>query len=181
MPAAQKHEMTPTGSVPVPDPTTLTRESILREIERVKEFFGEMINGKDTLFTSMIAGIKAVFDEKFNNVNLQFSGRDIALVAALQAAKEAVGEQNKSNAMAIAKSETEVTKQLDQIRLLINGSQKITDDKIDDMKARIQAIESNKVGTQEHKRDTSSIVGVVIGVAGLLIAAVAVAVAFVKH
>ena len=45
---------------------------------------------------------------------------EVAVDAALQAAKEAVGEQNKSNALAIAKSEATFTKQIDQIGVLIS-------------------------------------------------------------
>ena len=89
------------------------------------------------IIDNKVAQLKNVFDErfatvveKFRSIETQFKERDtrteqsskdskVAVDAALQAAKEAVGEQNKSNALAIAKSETAFTKQLDQIGALI--------------------------------------------------------------
>lgn len=69
--------------------------------------------------------------EKLNRIQTQFRERDVrtersskdsevAVDAALQAAKEAVGEQNKSSALAIAKSEAATTKEIDQLGGLIN-------------------------------------------------------------
>jgi hypothetical protein len=94
--------------------------------------------------------------------------------AALQAAKEAVGEQNKSNALAIAKSEATFTKQIDQIGVLISTMQKGIDDKIDDMKSRLQAIEGQKKGG-------SDVWAIVIAIAGLAVAVVVAVAMFRPH
>jgi len=92
------------------------------------------------------------FAEKFASIQTQFSERDvrteqaagavkIAVDAALQAQKEAVGEQNKSSALAIAKSETSTTKQIDQLATSIQQMTKAFDDKVVDVKDRLTRLE----------------------------------------
>lgn len=86
----------------------------------------------------------------------------VAVDAALQAAKEAVGEQNKSSALAIAKSETATTKQIDQLGILIQNNTKAFDDKISDLKDRLTRIEGMGQGA-------SAMWGWVAGGIGLLL------------
>lgn len=126
----------------------------------------------------MVGQLQFLHEEKFRSIGSQFLERDtrteqtsrdskVAVDAALQAAKEAVGEQNKSNAMAIAKSEATFTKQIDQIGTLITTLQKGLDDKIDDIKGRLGSIESTRKGIGE-------MWGVLVGLAGLAIAVAAI-------
>ena len=93
-------------------------------------------------------------DEKFSSIDKQFRERDVrteqtqkdskvAVDAALQAAKEAVGEQNQSNALANSKMETAFTKQIDQIGLQIQSTTKATDDKFEDVKGRLTTLETS--------------------------------------
>jgi hypothetical protein len=90
--------------------------------------------------------------EKFSSIQTQFTERDvrteqaagavkIAVDAALQAQKEAAGEQNRSNTLAQTKSETATTKQIDQMSTLIQNVTKAFDDKIGDVKDRLTRIE----------------------------------------
>jgi tetrahydromethanopterin S-methyltransferase subunit B len=60
----------------------------------------------------------------------------------IAAAKEAVGEQNKSSALAIAKSEAATTKQIDQVGSQLTVAAASLTDKIDDTKERIGSIEA---------------------------------------
>ena len=55
-----------------------------------------------------------------------------------------MGEQNKSNAMAIAKSEATFTKQIDQIGVLITTLQKGLDEKIDDVRFALERSKATK-------------------------------------
>jgi chaperonin cofactor prefoldin len=192
------------GRVPVPDPTILTTQQLLREIATSREVVEIHVNGvRETIETRIGAMDKAIVllqtatekfphqveaavrqlqslhEEKFRSIAQQFVERDtraeqtsrdskVAVDAALQAAKEAVGEQNKSNALAIAKSEATFTKQIDQIGVIIGGMQKGLDDKIDDIKARLQAIESQKKGSNE-------VWGYLVAAIGIIIAGVSTA------
>jgi hypothetical protein len=90
-------------------------------------------------------------DTNYDGVQLQFKERDIrvdqtakdnkvAVDAALSAAKEAVGEQNKSSALAIAKQEATFNKQLEQLTLLVNTVTGGLVDKFNDLKAVVSTI-----------------------------------------
>jgi hypothetical protein len=136
------------------------------------------------MVSASIERLQELHEEKFESIATQFRERDtrteqtsrdskVAVDAALQAAKEAVGEQNKSNALAIAKSEATFTKQIDQIGVLISTMQKGIDDKIDDIKTRLQAIESRKQGEGETRRDMGDMMGYLIGGVGMIVAIVA--------
>lgn len=158
---------------PDPDPTVLTTQALLREILNLKEIFETRVGAMDKAIVLLqttsdrvpewvekaVGQLRELHDEKFGSIQTQFLERDtrteqtsrdskVAVDAALQAAKEAVGEQNKSNALAIAKSEAAFTKQIDQIGLLIQTTAKAVDDKIDDIKGRLTTIEGMKVGGQ---------------------------------
>jgi len=176
------------GSRPVPDPTVLTTDQLRREITNTRQVIDVRIDSIEkavlllqtaiekvpALIAADVSALRALQDEKFNSIQTQFTERDIrteqaardskvAVDAALQAAKEAVGEQNKSSALAIAKSEAATTKQIDQITILIDTMRKGLDDKIDDMKERLTSIEGQKRGGHDAW-------GYVIGIMGLIVA-----------
>ena len=134
-----------------------------------------------------LGAVKEIIEEKFTSVALQFKERDVrteqsnkdskvAVDAALQAAKEAVSEQNKSSALAIAKSETATTKQIDQLGALIQTGSKALDDKIGDQKERLTRIESEKLGAKEkvvevQAASNSSNLGLIAGIIGAVVGA----------
>ena len=120
---------------------------------RIDEKIGALRDVHEQRFSSILDS----HAEKFSSIQTQFKERDVrteqsskdskvAVDAALQAAKEAVGEQNKSSALAIAKSESATTKQIDQLAILINTQQKGFDDKIGDVKDRINRMEGKSTG-----------------------------------
>ncbi len=135
--------------------------------------------------STKISQLQHLHEEKFRSIQIQFLERDtrtdkmaeatsIAVGAALQAAKEAAGKQAEGFAELIKKIEATFTKQIDQIGELIRTQQKSADDKIDDLKSRVQAVESQKKGT-------SDTWGYIIGILGLLIAAGAALAVVMKH
>lgn len=126
-----------------------------------------------------VAHLQRLHQEKFDSISTQFMERDtrteqtsrdskVAVDAALQAAKEAVGEQNKSNALAIAKSEATFTKQIDQIGVLVASMGKGFDDKIDDIKGRLQSMESTKKGAGDVWAVWIAVTGIIVAVGGVL-------------
>lgn len=95
----------------------------------------------------------------------------------MQAAKEAVGEQNKASSSAIAKSEAAMTKQIDQIMTLIQTCIKGLDDKITDMKDRLTRVESLKEGASASVTDHRASGQYIVMFVSVLISVVAVSVA----
>jgi len=143
------------------------------------------IDALPTEVTRRIDTLRVLHEEKFNSIQVQFSERDtrteqtskdskVAVDAALQAAKEAVGEQNKSSALAIAKSEASTTKQIDQQGLLIASSTQGLDDKINDVKERLTRIEGGANGGHQ-------VWGYVFGVAGSLVGLIALLFNIMRH
>jgi hypothetical protein len=86
---------------PVPDPTELTTRAVAlatAECRRDIEALREILAGK-------IGNVQDVSAERFKAIDGTFGANALALTAALAAQKEAAAEQNKSNALAIDKSE----------------------------------------------------------------------------
>jgi hypothetical protein len=191
------NQMLPTeGSRPVPDPTVLTTDQLRREISALRELIETRLDGMDKAIELLqaatdrypasikaaVATLQELHAEKFQSIAIQFMERDtrteqtsrdgkVAIDAALQAQKEAVGKQNESNALAIAKSEAGFTKQIDQISVLIQATAENTNGKIEDIKSRVGAIEG-------HSKGATDVWGYVVGVIGLLVAVVSVVVVF---
>src|ERR1035438_5626536 len=121
------------GAPPRIDPTSVTKEAIdaakadlRREMEVIVRERDSAVAALRVEVMSEIRRVNDVTDQKFDAVKQQFEERDtrteqaaqesrISLDAALAAAKEAVGEQNKSNALSIAKSEGATQKQIDAL------------------------------------------------------------------
>jgi hypothetical protein len=164
--------------------TALLRENISvvpsemdRQVSHLREFM-----------VARIESTQVARDERFHSIDLQFRERDtrtdqssrdskVAVDAALQAAKEAVGEQNKSSALAIAKSETATTKQIDQLQTLIQTNNDATNDKINDIKARLDRGDGITRGGDHHRADKRLDSGLAAAIAGVCIALLSVAVA----
>jgi DNA-binding transcriptional MerR regulator len=109
---------------------------------------------------SQIEMLQGVHAEKFRAVDIRFTERD-ALVAqvaqesrlSLAAAKEAVVEQNKANEQAIAKFELATQKQIDAMTQLMTNSNKSLEDKIAELKTRLDRGEGRSTGTTESKAE----------------------------
>ena len=165
---------TSTSRLPVPDPTALTTAALLREINALKELFDMRFTGMEHTIQTMQSSLDQrgiaiktelntldkLFDEKLLRIQTQISERDVqtdkasrdvksAVDAAFAAAKEAVGEQNKSNALSISKSEAAFVKQVDAIVEIVKNNTKTTDDKISDIKDRLLMIEGRSTGHGE--------------------------------
>ena len=148
-------------------------------IDRANELLQKIMDAQPGISEKLLSNLRTLHEEKFGSIQTQFQERDtrteqtsrdskVAVDAALQAAKEAVGEQNKSSALAIAKSEAATTKQIDQIGTLVGSTTAGLNDKIDDIKDRITRIEGNTLGHREGFTTTTAVIGVSIAVLGLL-------------
>lgn len=177
---------------PIPDPSTLTTAQINREIAGLREILETRMDGMDARFMQLhvefdkvpiavekiVQNLESLHEEKFQSIQTQFSERDtrteqtsrdskVAVDAALSAAKEAVSAQTIASQREILKSETATTKQIDSILSLIQSMTKASDEKIDDLKSRLGAIEGRGAGM-------SSLWGFIVGAIGLAGALIAI-------
>jgi hypothetical protein len=175
---------------PVPDPTVLTTEQLLREIATLREYIEAVTEGQNR-----------VIDERFNAVDKEFvlierqrveqkADTKEALAAALQAAKEAVQEQTLASEKAISKSEDTTAKEIDGLKTQYEKAFEAQLRSSDELKERIAANElqiaaprEQSVGIQFQKRESGTsidrwvaimavFVALIIGVSGAIIVAV---------
>jgi hypothetical protein len=162
------------------DPSTLTMSALLRENFWLRELLEAQINAIEQRLDSGDKAIKllqAFADRTPTTMDVQhqvvalrevtmekFAGVKTAVDAAFDAAREAVGQQDKSNAAANDKSEKNFIKLIDAMNEQIRVIVKTTDDKLGDVKQRITVIESRSAGG-------SSLWALIVGGLGLLMAA----------
>lgn len=171
---------------PIPDPTLLTTQQLTREIASLKELMMARMNGYDKAINLLqnfadrqptIAEVVAKFEEKFNAIQMQFRERDIRFDRAAIDTKLAVDAAFAAAKEAVVKSETNFTKQVDQLFVAlnasvkslddkINGSIKTVDDKINDVKERTSGIENRGTGASNvlgYVGTAAMIIGAIIG------------------
>jgi len=135
------------------DSLNMRQASIKEQVTHLHDLLTSDIEKSSTLNSEKSIALREVTMEKFSGVATQFeqlalqmdkAARDVksAVDAAFAAAKEAVGEQNKSNALSIEKSERAVAKLIDGINDTVKTIIKAVDDKFNDVKERITIIES---------------------------------------
>jgi hypothetical protein len=172
--------------------TSALRELLESEIQRQQEkgeIYQEWFNTipqttaktaileeKIRALTEVVAVFKQTVNERFElgDVQTEKAARDVksAVDAAFAAAKEAVGEQNKANSASITKSEVSFTKAVDQLSDTVKLNTKTTDDKIDDLKDRLVAMEGRGAGHRQGLSDTSVMILVAMSVVGVVISLV---------
>lgn len=192
--------------VPRPDPTTLTTQQLEKAIASVREILETRLDAYDkaiqlleaekeklpSLIAESVAHLKTWHNEKFEGVAQRFTSLETqtdkiaalnqtAIAAALLAAKELVGIQNTSNTNAIDKSSAAFTKQIENIVELIRTNTKSTDDKYNDLKDRLTALESSKKGTNEGIGMIGSIMLGVVSLIAVLVAIAALIIPFMRN
>jgi hypothetical protein len=158
------------GLVPVPDPTLLTTQNLLREIASLKELLESRSIGLNALFDEKISRYVSVSNEKFAAVAAQFSERDtrtdqragdtkLAVDAAFAAAKEAT-----------AKIEAGFTKQIDGMNQIIDTKTRNIDGNVSDLKERMTILESRGVATSDIRKGSHDSSVLIVAAVSALIA-----------
>lgn len=146
-------------SRPNPDPTALTTEQLYRALSAERE-----------VIESRMAGLLSLHDEKFQSIQKQFMERDTRTDQTTRDGKDAIAAALQAAAMAVAKSETATTKQIDQQGELVREVSKGLNDKIDDAKARIGMLEGKREGAGASVLLIVAVIGGLVGIGGLVLA-----------
>jgi hypothetical protein len=93
-----------------------------------------------------VSRVQAVTLEKFTAIDGTFSSNALALTAALAAQKEAAAEQNKSNTLAITKSESSTKETIAANAVQAQTGLASLENQFDDIKERVVRIESAGAG-----------------------------------
>jgi len=139
-------------TTPRPDPTLLTTAQLLREIDGLRSVVRGWVDNLQVLLeTQLIGSVKTI--------STRLDGNDTALVAALQAQKEAAAKQTENFTAILDESKRGTTKQIDALN-----------EKIDDIKDRMTRFEGIAGGrqgfrTEGHETQRNTLAGVAIVVA----------------
>lgn len=157
---AEDTEQDSSGSRPVPDPTSLTTEALMREVQTLRELLGQRIQSLDDKLSERLNGMVQSRDEEVKGIEdklklveqqrvEQKKDTKDAVDAALTAQKEAVREQTTASERSIAKSETATTKSIDELgktfATALDGFRR----EVGDLKDRLTTVEQRRVGSQE--------------------------------
>lgn len=183
------------GSRPIPDPTLLTTQQLLRELHTLREILEARMEGMDraqamlqalvdrvpTDVAMKIGQLRELVEEKFRGVHTQLAERDArltqdrataraALDTALQAAKELLAEQYRAAGTAVNKSEAAISKQIDQQATQMATTTNAMESKITDLKDRLTRIEGRGSGFTASWGIAVALVGMLLGIGGILLA-----------
>jgi hypothetical protein len=161
---------------PFTDPSVLTTEQLLREIQSVKDWTGALVDSA-----------KEVTIERFRSVDTQFAlserqrveqKKDTkdAVDAALSAAKEAVQEQTKASAEAIGKSEAINSNAQSQLATQFETGIKSVSEKFDDLKDRVLRLEQTKITEVAGHESQRMDYGLLVSIASVFISIIAIVV-----
>jgi hypothetical protein len=165
------------GSRPVPDPTLLTTEQLLREIGGLKDLVESWIDTLEQVNAEKLRSVWSQFEIVERQRVEQKADSKAAVDAALSAQKEAVKEQTTASERSIAKSEASTTKQLEQLSETFATNISSLSGLIGDNKERILALETLKVSASETRTDQRLNIGMVVGILGTVAAFASIAVA----
>jgi len=144
---------------PIPDPTALTTEQLLREVNALKELLTMRMDGME------------------NAVRLRFSERDLRFIQAANDSKDALAMAREAATSAISKQEEAFNKRFD----IADAARAMLDERIRLMMPRSESEARHKghedhyamlskqfEGREERGKGMSSTWGLLIGAAGLI-------------
>ena len=188
---------------PVPDPTALTTQQLLREIFTAKEILLTHIEALESKIETRLTGmdkalqllqsttdrvsseadvkvnhLRALHDERFLSVDQQFKERDIRDAQWQQSSKEAVQAALTSAKEAVTKSETSFATSIERLDTRFAAfSASINATIQSEIRGLVTRADSNKERLDRIEGQGSGVAqsyGVIIGVAGIALAVVAV-------
>jgi cobalamin biosynthesis Mg chelatase CobN len=144
-----------------------------KQIGYLKEVLMTFASEREKLVSERFNGVQRQFEERDTRSELWTRDNKLSVDAALTAAKELVNKQNEAFTASIAKSEAATSKQIDQQGLLIQTSNSGLSGKIDDVKDRITALESEKRGGTESGDHGRSNLSIIVAIAAVVVSVIA--------
>lgn len=182
------------GRTPVPDPTVLTTQQLVRVVADLKELFATRWDGMDKAINLLQSNADkspsiAVVDQKLTDaielMNGKFAERDVRVEQSARDVKAAVDNAFNAQKEAIAKAEAGFTKQIDSIGGQLGQIVKTLDDKIADIKDRFNGLSNQQVSTvagitgkEEGSKAVWITIGAAIGALGALVPIIALLMTF---
>ena len=150
----------------------------LDAIDEATKVLSTIVNKVPSETEKEVGHLSKVVAEKIGSIAQQFDERDIrsvreaelikvALDAAFAAQKEAAAEQNKANQKAIDKSEEATNEAIVKLSELFETRTAALADKVEDIKDRVQGIESGTRGERYQKGQAQVVTAAMIGWASL--------------
>jgi hypothetical protein len=145
---------------PRPDPTVLTTEALLREIQHLRE----RLEGEIKLLTLLD-------NEKFSFVDQRFRDLDVLIQQAFDNVKNATAAALASSKEAVDKSEVAVAKQIDVILDALRSQDKANDLQLADIKARLDKTEGKGMALTQLIVIGISVIAVIAAVVSVVLTA----------
>lgn len=151
--------MEPGNSRPVPDPTLLTTAALMREVAGID---------------ARLMAAKELVDEQFKCVKQQFDTAEQQRKEQKADTQAAVDAALTAVELSTSKAEGSMTKQLEQLAATFQAYSKGQDVALNDLKQRIQVMESTKVGSHETKSAQTAWIGLAATICIVIISIVVV-------
>ena len=181
------------GSVPIPDPTARTMESMLREIAALRE----LSEAKDATIKTAIASIKdqlvvaattsrdasthrqelvvlqladaeKLVNEKFLGIDRRFSERDDRLKESQASAAQGIVVGLQAQKEAAAKTELALAESLKSLSTLVNTTIAGLTDKVNTLQSRVDKNESFSGGVVSHRTEEKQNIGLIVSVVSVV-------------
>ncbi len=140
-------------------------EQIRGEVGQLRQLHDEKFESTTKSMEALANGIEKQFTERDKRTEQLSLADKTAIAAALQAQKEDAAAKNESNSTATTKMEANFAKQIDQTQQLLQEMRRSTDDKINDIKSRLDKGEGVQRGVQDNRTDNRLTVGSAASVA----------------
>jgi hypothetical protein len=142
---------------------------VQKQVGTTKELLIEKIDAINKSMSLHVAHLEKQFDTIEKQRVEQKTDTRTAVDDALKAAKELVFQQNQANNMANAKSEAAFSKHIDQLATLLTSEKNASNDRITDLKERLDKSEGKSVGIKDYTAIILAVAGLVIGAVAIII------------
>lgn len=159
----------------------------LKQFEHLDGLIDSKVKCVEDVLNEKFEGVQSLFQALKERMAEQKTDTKTALDDALAAAKEAVTLQTVASEKSIDKSETATTKQIDALGTRVDQAGLEKDEKINDLKSRLDRLEASRQGgvdqrteTRTQGSDNRAILAAILGVGGFLFAAIALTAALLR-